>query len=206
MTILPVTPGDVPGADSEGRRTQAGDSAGDEALALQSRRWAYVLALQLLGNADQARDVAQEAMLRFYASQDQFDRRRPVKPWLLQIVRNHVRDLWRHRRVAESPGSTVQSVDLVEQLAEPGPNPEECAGHHELRRQVWLCLSRLRAGQREILVLRDYHDLSYRQIAGVLGIPMGTVMSRLHQARKELRSLLAADGAPTPPASTGSSS
>ena len=76
--------------------------------------------------------------------------------------------------------------------AEPGPLERSERG--ELQRLMWSCLGRLDRAHREILVLRDYQDLSYREIAEVLGVPLGTVMSRLHAARSRLRAEVLATG------------
>jgi RNA polymerase sigma-70 factor (ECF subfamily) len=74
-------------------------------------------------------------------------------------------------------------------------NPELDASRAELRRRVFAALGELGRDHREILVLRDYQDLSYEEIAEVLGVPRGTVMSRLHRARKALGAVLRAAGA-----------
>jgi RNA polymerase sigma-70 factor (ECF subfamily) len=75
-----------------------------------------------------------------------------------------------------------------------GPGPFERSERGELQRLMWSCLGRLERAHREILVLRDYQDLSYREIAEVLAVPLGTVMSRLHAARRKLRAEVLATG------------
>ncbi len=188
----------VPGAaDSElVAQARAGVGAAREELARRHRNSAFVLGLQLLGNREDAMDVAQEALLRFFASLDRFQAERPVRPYLLRIVRNRVADLWRRRRVRRT--ESLDAGDLSRQIADERPGPEESARRAELRRRVWQALSRLPAAKREILVLRDFHDLAYAEIAEVLEIPIGTVMSRLHAARKALREELIADGTVAP--------
>ena len=84
------------------RRARAGDDAAREALALAHRREAYLLALQLMGNRDDALDVAQDALLRFFTTLDRFRADEPVRPWLYSIVRNRCRDLMRRGRVRKS--------------------------------------------------------------------------------------------------------
>jgi RNA polymerase sigma-70 factor (ECF subfamily) len=165
------------------------DDAGED-LARRARQAAYLLALQLLGNVDQARDVAQETMLRFYRHRDRFDPQRPLKPWLFQIVRNQVKDLWRRQRVRQVQSLDPGMGDLSGELRDPAPGPEENVLRHERRRHLWAALAALPASKREILVLRDFHDLTYDQMAAALRIPVGTVMSRLHGARKSLREIL----------------
>ncbi len=174
-------------------RAQSGEREARDELARRHGRSAYLLALQLLGNPADAQDVAQESLLRFFAGLRRLDPRRPVQPWLFTIVRNRARDVWRRRKVrrAESldaPGSVGEG--LGRQVADERADPEADLHRAELKRRVWRALGELSPARREILVLRDYHDLSYAEIAAVLGIPKGTVMSRLHGARKALRERL----------------
>ncbi len=193
MALQPSPLALAPAAVDESRlvtEARGGDARAREELARHCRQPAYLLALQLLGNPDDALDVCQDALLRFFTTLDRFDERRPVKPWLLRIVRNRARDLMRRRRVrrhqsldASEDGYTVEAVD-------PAADPEADAQRRQLQRRVWRALARVPGHHREILVLRDYQDLSYAEIAQVLGIPLGTVMSRLHAARKNLRAHL----------------
>lgn len=179
----------LPATDEERdlvRRARSGDDAAREALALAHRREAYLLALHLLGNRDDALDAAQDSMLRFFTSLDRFRADQPVRPWLYSIVRNRCRDMMRRGRVRRSEplesGEQRWRPELVDGHADPHRDAEQA----ELRRRIFAALGRLGHDHREILVLRDYHDLSYEEIADVLGVPRGTVMSRLHRARKAL--------------------
>ena len=174
-------------------QAKAGEPAACDALARRYRRAAYLLALQMLGNRDDAMDVTQDAMLRFFSTLNSFDAARRVQPWLFTIVRNQVRDLWRQRQ--RRPADAIGESDaLVGQLAAPQPSPEADLRRQELRQRVWRALATLPADKREIIVLRDFHDLSYSDIAEVLDIPIGTVMSRLHGARRQLRARLEEEG------------
>jgi len=182
-----------PSADAElVIRARAGDADAQEELARLHRRAAYFLALQLLGNPEDAMDVSQDAMLRLFSTLHRFDVRRPLRPWLYQIVRNRVVDLIRRRRIRAH-----DSLDAVDddgnrrfEPADLSVDLDRDVDRAELRRQIWRTLEALPHKQREILVLRDYQDLSYAEIAETLGIPIGTVMSRLHGARKCLRDAL----------------
>ena len=174
-------------------QAKAGEPAACDALARRYRRAAYLLALQMLGNRDDAMDVTQDAMLRFFSTLNSFDAARRVQPWLFTIVRNQVRDLWRQRQ--RRPADAIGESDaLVGQLAAPQPSPEADLRRQELRQRVWRALATLPADKREIIVLRDFHDLSYSDLAEVLDIPIGTVMSRLHGARRQLRARLEEEG------------
>ena len=174
-------------------RARAGHEGARETLAIRHRQPAYLLALQLLGNREDALDIAQDAMLRFFMTLDTFDAERRVQPWLFTIVRNQVRDLWRQRQ--RRPGDWAPEAEsLIRQLADPAANPEVDLRRQQLRERVWRALATLPTEKREIIVLRDFHDLAYREIAQVLAIPIGTVMSRLHGARRLLRARLEEGG------------
>ena len=170
-------------------RAQEGDRKARTELARRHRQAAFVLALQLTGNPDDALDLSQEAMLRLLGGLDRLDRGRSVRPWLFTVVRNLAHDLWRRRRVRRAEPLAVEvGPDLGHQIVDPAEGPERRASANQTRRRLWRALATLSSKHREILVLRDYHDLSYEELAEVLAIPSGTVMSRLHSARKKLRS------------------
>lgn len=176
------------------RRARSGDRAAQEKLAQRHRRSMYILALQLMGNRDDALDVVQDALLRFITTLHRFDLRRPVRPWLYQIVRNRAVDLHRRHKVRRH-----ESLDAVDddgrqyEIRDVSVDPERDVVRSQLRARIWQSLDELSPKQREILVLRDYQDLSYTEIAETLNIPIGTVMSRLHGARKRLRTVLKDD-------------
>jgi len=169
---------------------QQGQEAALDELARSCRQQAYVFALQLTGHPDDALDVAQDAMVRFFRSLGRFDASRPVRPWLLRIVRNLVRDRARRRRVRRTESLEPAEGVLRFEPRDPGPNPEALFARRELQTLVWKCVRELPPHFREVLVLRDYQDLSYAEIASILKIPRGTVMSRLHRARRLLREVV----------------
>ena len=171
-----------------------GDRAARELLARRVGDSAYIFALQLTRGADTARDIAQDSVLRFFQHLDRFDADRPVEPWLYQIVRNRVRDLSRRNRLRRHESLEAWLAEGRPETADPSSDPAADAERRDLQRQVWRAISELDHAHREIIVLRDYHDLSYREIAAVLSIPQGTVMSRLHTARRKLREIIAAAG------------
>ncbi len=172
---------------------QGSDAARDE-LARFLRDPSYYFALQLLGNRDDAMDVAQDSLIRFFGSLDRFDENRPLLPWIRRIVRNAVVDLQRRKTVRragsiDSDGFEGEALEILDEDAD----SSERAVDLERRRIVWRSVEGLSAQQREIVVMREYQDLSYQEIADLLEIPIGTVMSRLHRARLELRSLVLAN-------------
>jgi len=160
------------------------------------RRAAYLLALQLLGNREDALDATQDALLRFLTTLHRFQPGEPVRPWLYSIVRNRCRDLMRRARVRRAEPLESDEEHWRPEIIDEKADPELDARRAELRRRVFTAMGGLRREHREILVLRDYQDLSYDEIARVLGVPRGTVMSRLHRARKALGALLREQGVP----------
>ena len=171
-------------------QARSGDLDAREALLVLCRRTAYLAALQLLGNREDAMDVAQDALIRLVGSLDRFDMTRPLKPWVVTIVRHLVIDLSRRRRVRRA--DSLETL-LAEEGSEPrdgSASPEQLAEQGELRLRVARAVSHLPPLHREVIVLRDYQDLSYEEIARILGVPRGTVMSRLHRARSLLRESL----------------
>jgi RNA polymerase sigma-70 factor (ECF subfamily) len=139
---------------------------------------AYGFARWLSRDPVQALDVAQEALLRALRYFHAFRGVEP-RPWLLRIVRNTWLDA-RKRRAVEQP------LEVAEDEAAEGPPPEQAAIAGDRRRQVAAALAALPTEAREILVLREIEDLSYKEIAAVLDLPIGTVMSRLARAREKL--------------------
>ncbi|MEL7058521.1 MAG: sigma-70 family RNA polymerase sigma factor [Acidobacteriota bacterium] len=175
-------------------RARRGDVSAQNELARRHRDPAFFFALQLLGHRDDAMDVVQDALLRFLTTLDRFDPRRPVRPWLFQIVRNRVLDLHRRRRVRRHDSIEEADHDADRaplQIVDERIDLDRDLQRMQLQKRLWRALGELSVPHREILVLRDYQDLSYADIASTLGIPLGTVMSRLHAARKALRRLLA---------------
>jgi len=171
---------------------RSGDRDAREELARRCRGPAYVLALQLLGDPDDALDAAQDSLLRLFDSFARFDPSRPLRPWLARIVRNRALDLRRRRRVRPTLSLDALLEAGLPEAPTPAAGPEERAERRELQRRIWRSLQEASPAHREILVLRDYQDLSYQEIAAVLAIPVGTVMSRLHAARRSLRRALEA--------------
>lgn len=143
---------------------------------------AHALAIQILGNSDDAADAVHDAFTSVLARPDRYDRSRgPLRPWFLRVVRNRCIDLLRQRRPTEG------RVDL---LVDSGDSPDDRVATDQRDRQLQRALDSLSAAQRQIIVLRDYLDLSYAEIADVLDLAPGTVMSRLHRARLALKTVL----------------
>ena len=176
-----------PEAALQGRTPDAGSDAGPDPAAAERFRAVmlphldavYGFARWLTRDPVAAQDVAQEAMLRALRYFHAF-RGGPARPWLLGIVRN----TWTDMRAKS--GLNDRPLDEIEDRAADGPDPEQSAVAGDRRRHVAAALAALPAEAREILVLREIEDLAYRDIATVLDLPIGTVMSRLARAREKL--------------------
>lgn len=155
---------------------------------------AYNLARWLSRSDTDAEDIVQDACLRALRAFDGF-RGDSARPWLLAIVRNATYDWLRQNRsgAQEEPYDEELhgGLDTVSFAAADAPGPEAKLERAELRRQIDDALARLPVAFREVVVLRDIEDLSYREIADVAQIPIGTVMSRLARGRRLLMTYLA---------------
>lgn len=157
----------------------AGVSEGDLAQAMKR---AYVAAYRWLGAADEARDAGQEAMLRAVSASSSYDRSRPFYPWFYRILRNHCMDRLNGRK-----RSHLVSSDMVEMAVSPSGSPEFALLQTERQHALMRAIDALDGDLREIIELRHFQDLSYEEMAETLDCPVGTVMSRLYRARRELR-------------------
>jgi RNA polymerase sigma-70 factor (ECF subfamily) len=148
---------------------------------------AYNYARSLAPSPTEAEDVLQDAALRAFRA---FDAQRVtnVRAWLLAIVRNcHFTALKQRQRRAQVPlPEEHDAVDGPAMIAD-APNPETVSMQLDAVRTLEELLQALPAEYREVLILREIEDLSYREIAEVAGVPMGTVMSRLARARALLK-------------------
>ncbi len=139
---------------------------------------AHALAIQIMGNSHDAADAVQDALTTVLEKPGAYQAAKgPLKPWFMRLVRNRCIDLLRRRRPS--------SVE-VETLTDPASGPETAAETADRDRGLKLALASLAPEQRQIVVLRDYMDMSYAEIAAVLDVAPGTVMSRLHRARVSL--------------------
>ena len=163
-------------------RCQQGDKASFEPIVLHYMRRATGFAFGWTGDQQDALDLSQEAFARAFRSIRSFDITRPFFPWYHRILRNLCHD---HM----SRAARRHEVPLIDgkEFAQAGLTPQEHAEREELRRQVWQAVRRLDPGHREILILREFQQLTYAELATTLDIPRGTVMSRLHEARRRLR-------------------
>jgi RNA polymerase sigma-70 factor (ECF subfamily) len=176
------------------RRAQAGDTPAFGQLVERYMRRAYYAALGLVGSPDDALDLSQEAFTRAFRSRARLDPERPFYAWLYQILRRLCFNFVRDRRSRREKLDAAEPW-IVEQAAERGAqvNPEALAQREEARRRVASALESMPEREREVLVLKEFEGLRYREIAELVGVPIGTVMSRLYSARRRLAAVLDAE-------------
>jgi RNA polymerase sigma-70 factor (ECF subfamily) len=154
-----------------------------ELLAMPHLDAAFGLARWLTGNTADAEDVVQDAYLRAFRYLDTF-RGDNFRVWLLTIVRNSFLDWLKDSR---SGRQMFQPAPPDLDWADPHPGPEAMLLDRVDSETLGILMARLPAEYREVLILREIEDLSYKDIATVTGLPPGTVMSRLSRARLALR-------------------
>lgn len=162
------------------RRAREGDRAAFGELVRSEQRGVFAVAVRIVGNREDAEDVVQDTFVRAWKSLRQFDETRSVGPWLRTIAVNRALTLVgaRQRRGTE---------ELTDTHPWSGPSPQDDAERRERDRRIRVALDSLPEEQRAVLALRAGEDLSYEEIAAALGIPIGTVMSRLARAREAMR-------------------
>lgn len=164
-------------------RCRAGDRHALEELLTPFDHEVLNMAYRLLGHSDEAQDIRQQTYLRVCRSLSGFDGRSAFRTWLLRIVVNLCRDHVRRR------GADRRRVDGWSEHAAARPavdQPGQRCAEAEQRQRVAEAVSHLPEPQREVLVLRHYHDMTLTQAAGVLGIPLSTASSRLSAALAQL--------------------
>jgi len=156
-------------------------------LVERHKKLAYQIALGLVGNRDDAFDISQEAFLRVYRSAGTYDESQPFLPWFYKIVVNLSRT-WLKRRTRRD--RRMVDVDDNAYLLVDSRNPEQDLIKSEMIACLNQALLELPFEDREIIMLQHFRGMSYDEIAGILNIPRGTVMSRLYYARKKLAKLM----------------
>lgn len=168
-------------------RAKAGEREAFSLLIRHNIQRVYRAAHAVVRNRDDAEDIAQETFVRAYQSIGRFDETRPLFPWLYRIARNLC--LNRIERVTKRETGLPE----FEYLPDAAAGPEESAIAAEERRLVRRAVGRLHDQHRQIIELSHFQECSYREIADILDVPMGTVMSRLYNARRKLKELLETD-------------
>jgi RNA polymerase sigma-70 factor (ECF subfamily) len=186
------------------RRAQAGDRGAFGQIVLHFQDRLYNAVLRMVGDADEARELTQEAFTRALEKIESFRGEAHVYTWLFRIAANlsisQLRKVQRHRTFSlsstgknganKSSGRDDQASTLLDRVAAKrgrDDSPDTLAENRERDQQVVAALGRLDAEYRAVLVMRDIEGFDYQQMADVLGLPLGTLKSRLFRARLALR-------------------
>lgn len=172
---------------------QAGDAGAFDQLVVRWDRKIRGAAYRVLGSDDEAREVSQEAFLKAFRNLQTFKREARFSSWLYQIALNLCRDRLRRRR-----GRQFVSLDAVAEVAparlRAEPSALELVESRDLARAIAAAVDGLPEEQREVVVLKEYEELTFPEVAEVLGIPVSTVKTRLYRALTQLRARLESRG------------
>jgi len=171
--------------------SQGGDLDSFNQLVLRWERPIYALAYRVIGREEDARDVAQETFLRAFRALKGFKGQAKFSSWLYRIALNLCRDWIRRERrapVAQAP----EGIDIIELAGEATPSEsiEELVGRRQLGRAVSKAMALLPEDQRTAIILKEYHGLTFQEIADLLDCPLSTVKTRLYQGLSVVRKQL----------------
>ena len=179
------------------RRCMDGDTGAWAELVRTHHRRVYGLCYRFTGNPTDSEDLTQDVFLKIYSNLASFDTTRgSLQVWITTLTRNLLVDHFRRTRNLRATGSLDDGWDSsdelkpIDRLTAKGPSPHESAAQKELAKMVQEALARVSVELREAVILRDLQDMDYKEIAQVLGIPEGTVKSRISRGRAELARLL----------------
>jgi RNA polymerase sigma-70 factor (ECF subfamily) len=189
-TVIETGHAAAPGSDAENRRAELelarrarrGDASAFDQLVRRFHRPVLRFCWRLLRSPD-AEDLAQDTFVRAFVHFERFDPERPVLPWLIAIARRRCLDLLRRRTV-------MAGMKTMPVTGPSAPNPEREASLREQLSRLDRALADLDEGPREAIILFHIEEMSYRDIATALEVPMGTVMTWLHRGRAQLKRAL----------------
>ena len=169
-------------------RSMGGDLDSFNQLVLRWERPIYALAYRVIGREEDARDVAQETFLRAFRALSGFKGQAKFSSWLYRITLNLCRDWIRKERrtpVSQAP----EGIDIIELAGEATPNEtiEQVVGRNQLSRAVSRAMASLPEEQRTAIILKEYHGLTFQEIADMLDCPLSTVKTRLYQGLSVVR-------------------
>jgi RNA polymerase sigma-70 factor (ECF subfamily) len=182
-------------------RSIGGDADSFNQLVLRWERPIYALAYRTIGREEDARDVCQETFLRAFRALPGFRGQAKFSSWIYRIALNLCRD-WIRRERRTGLVQPPEDVDLMElaAAAEPSESIEDLVARKDQIRAVERVMALLPEEQRTAIVLKEYHGLTFQEIADVLGCPLSTVKTRLYQGLSVLRRELAKEAGPKGPA------
>ena len=195
-TVEPMTVKDYSSADDQSlvRAAQRGDMAAFEELVARHRDRIYARAYSMMRNEEEAIDLAQEAWVKGWQRLRQFQSESSFGTWMTRIVINLCLDQLRKQKLQRT--ESIEALDeesggVERQMPVVTVNPTAGLERAELRRRIDRALGQLSYEHRTVLVLHEFEEMEYKEIARTMGCSIGTVMSRLFYARRKLAALLA---------------
>jgi RNA polymerase sigma-70 factor, ECF subfamily len=169
-------------------RSTGGDLDSFNQLVLRWERPIYALAYRVIGREDEARDVAQEAFMRAFRGLGGFKGQAKFSSWLYRITLNLCRD-WIRRQRRTPVSQAPEGIDIIELAGEgePSESIEDLVARRQLGRAVARIMAQLPEDQRTAIILKEYHGLTFQEIADMLECPLSTVKTRLYQGLTVLR-------------------
>jgi RNA polymerase sigma-70 factor (ECF subfamily) len=176
-------------------RSQGGDVDSFNQLILRWERPIYALAYRVIGREEEARDVCQEAFLRAFRALPGFKGQAKFSSWLYRITLNLCRD-WMRRQKRAPVSQMPDDTDAMELAAQAGPveSIEDLVARRQLTAAVEEAMTLLPEEQRTAIILKEYHGMTFQEIADLQGCPLSTVKTRLYQGLSVLRRHLARSG------------
>ncbi|MGE0462417.1 MAG: RNA polymerase sigma factor [Vicinamibacterales bacterium] len=176
-------------------KSVAGDADSFNQLILRWERPIYALAYRVIGRDEDARDVVQETFLRAFRALPGFKGQAKFSSWLYRIALNLCRD-WIRRQKRTPVVAAPEGVDVIELAAEQGPveSIEDLVARNQLSASVAVAMQKLPEEQRTAVILKEYHGLTFQEIADLQGCPLSTVKTRLYQGLSVLRRDLESQG------------
>lgn len=181
----------------------AGDQDAFAELVRLYEKRIFALTLRMCGNPEDAAEAAQEAFLSAWQGLRFFRGDSSFSTWLYRLASNAAVDLLRREgRHKAASGPSLDDEELNLDVPDHTPTPQEAAERKELRAQIEAGLQALSPDHRQVLILREMHQLRYDEIAAALDLDVGTVKSRINRGRKQLRNFLMKNGNFSPPAAS----
>jgi RNA polymerase sigma-70 factor (ECF subfamily) len=176
---------------------KAGDERAFAEIVLQRQKKVFNIAYRMLGNSEEAKDLAQEVFISVFESIKDLKEEIKFDAWLTQITLNHCRNRWKYLKrrqyfSSDSLDDPIETEDgsVPRAIYDPCDNPEILFEKKMVQQWIQRGLLKLNEDQRELVVLRDLQGFSYEEMSESLGLPQGTIKSKLHRARMGLKEVL----------------
>jgi len=176
---------------------KSGDERAFAEIVIHRQKKVFNIAYRMLGNLEEAKDLAQEVFISVFESIKDLKEEGKFDAWLTQITLNHCRNRWKYLKRRQYFNSDslddpieTEDGDMPKAIYDPSDNPETLFEKKMIQQLIQKGLQKLKEDQRELLVLRDLQGFSYEEMGELLGLPEGTIKSKLHRARMDLKQVL----------------